>query len=151
MTNFTATRPWRFGFVAQAVLVAETEATEVLANDALDDLRREATVDLRRALTERRALGLVRAAEAAVAVAEALTGAGAGAVSERSDVAEADAFAATAAAFADAGEAEAARAERVADRVAPHVAAGARADRCRATLRVPTAPSGRSDRRPRRR
>ena len=71
------------------------------------------------------ALGLVRAAEAAVAGAEALAGAGAGAVTERADVAEADAFAATAAAFADAGEAETAGAERVADRVAPHVAAGA--------------------------
>src|SRR4051794_8572916 len=31
--------------VAEAVLVAETEAAEVLANDALDDLRREAAVD----------------------------------------------------------------------------------------------------------
>ena len=40
-------------------------------------------------------------------------------------VAEADAFAATAAAFADARQAEAAGAERVADGVAPHVAAGA--------------------------
>ena len=49
MTNRTATRPWRFGLLREAVLVAETEATEVLAHDALDDLRREATVDLRRA------------------------------------------------------------------------------------------------------
>ena len=60
-----------------------------------------------------------------MAVAEALAGAGAGAVTDGADVAEADAFAATAAAFADAGETEAARAERVADGVAPHVAAGA--------------------------
>ena len=58
-----------------------------------------------------------------MAVTEALTRAGTGAVTEGSDVAEADAFAATAAAFADAGEAETARAERVADRIAPHVAA----------------------------
>ena len=113
---------------AQTVLVAETEATEVLTNDALDDLRREATVDLRGALTKGGRLGLVSAAETAVAVTEALTRAGAGAVSERSDVAEADAFAATAAAFADAREAEAARAERVADGVTPSSSPRARTD-----------------------
>ena len=67
----------------------------------------------------------MRAAEAAVAGAEALAGAGAGAVTDGADAAEADALAATAAAFADAGEAEAAGAERVADLVAPHVAARA--------------------------
>src|SRR6185436_8856698 len=59
---------------AEAVLVAETEAAEVLANDALDDLGREAPVDLRGPLTDGGGAGLVRAAEAAVAVAETLTG-----------------------------------------------------------------------------
>ncbi len=54
---------------------------------------------------------------------EALAGARAGAVAEGADAAETDALAATAAALADAREAEPACAERLADVVAPHVAA----------------------------
>src|SRR5512132_1806942 len=111
--------------VAQTVLVTEAEATEVLANDTLNDLGRETTADLRSAHANLRRLGPVRATEAAVAGAEALPGAGASAVTDGADRAEADAFAATAAAFADTGEAEAAGAERVADVSAPHVAASA--------------------------
>src|SRR5438874_988601 len=72
-----------------------------------------------------RRLRAVRPRQAAVTGAEALTRAGAGAVTDGADRAEADAFAATAAAFADAGEAEAAGAERLADLIAPHVAARA--------------------------
>ena len=82
MTKRTDDAALEVRVVAQAVLVAEAEATEVLANDALDDLGREAAVDLRRAHADLRALASVRAAEAAVARAEALTGAGAGAVAD---------------------------------------------------------------------
>src|SRR5262249_27828623 len=96
--------------VAEAVLVAQAEATEVLAHDALDDLGREAAADARRAHADRRRLGAVRAAQAAVTGAEALASAGAGAVTDRADRSEADTFAATAAAFTDARQAEAASA-----------------------------------------
>jgi len=46
MTNFTANAALEVRVRTEPVLVAETETTEVLANDALDDLRREATVHL---------------------------------------------------------------------------------------------------------
>ncbi len=67
----------------------------------------------------------MRTAEPAVTSAEALPGARAGSVAQGADVTEANAFTATATAFTDTGETEAARAECVADFIAPHVTAGA--------------------------
>src|SRR5205814_7626638 len=101
------------------------EAAVVLPNDALNDFRREASVDGRRTHAHLRRARGVRTAESTVARAEALASSRAGAVTDRANRTEADAFAATAAAFADARQAEPACTERVADRIAPHVAAGA--------------------------
>ena len=144
MTNFTRDAPLQVGVVAHAVLVAKAEATEVLAHDALDDLGRQAPVDARRALANARGLDLVAAAETTAAAADALPRAGAGAVTEAAEVAEADALATTAAAFADARKAEAARAERIADGVAEHVAAGALLVLARGLFATPRAPWARS-------
>src|SRR5262249_20248856 len=91
------------GVVAQTVLVAEAEASEVLAHDALDHLGREAAAHGRRAHANLRGLRLVRAAEATVARAEAVAGAVArsSGVADRSDGTEADAFPFAASALAD--------------------------------------------------
>src|SRR5262249_23043250 len=96
--------PRQVGVIAQAVLVAEAEAAEVLPDDALDALRREPAAHLRGAHADLRGLRTVRAAEPAVARTKTLSGAGAGAVAQGADAAEADTLAAAAAALADAGE-----------------------------------------------
>src|SRR5262249_3951789 len=111
-------------------LVTHAESAVILPNDTLNDLGREATADRGGAHANLRGLRRVPAAEAAVAGAEALAGAGARAVTERAPPTEADTLAATAAAFTDARQTETARAVRVADLVAEHVAHGA--DRVRA-------------------
>src|SRR5262249_44831890 len=112
------------GARAQAVLVAEAEAAEVLPDDALDDLGREAAAHVGDADTDRGRRRVVRAGQGAVAPAEALPIAAAGAVAIGADGAEAAALAAATAALADPREAEAAGAEGVADVLAPHVAPG---------------------------
>src|SRR6478735_5398030 len=103
---------------AEALLVAHTETTVILTNDTLDDFGRQTPAHGRRAHAHLRSLGLVRTAEA---LARTRTGS----VAQRANVAQADALTATATALTDTGETEAARAEGVADFVAPHVTAGA--------------------------
>src|SRR5262249_50555461 len=88
------------------------EAAEALADDALDDLRRDAAADRGRAHADGGRAHRVAAAEAAGGV---------------TDGAHADALAATAAALADARQPQTAVAERVADGAAEHLAARARA------------------------
>src|SRR5580692_4424892 len=68
--------------VAEPVLVAEAETSEVLADDALDDLGRQAAVDAGRAFADARRLDLVTAAEATATAADALAGSGPRAVTE---------------------------------------------------------------------
>src|SRR4051812_34077952 len=130
--------PFEVGIATQALLVTHTEPTVVLTDDALNYLGRETTAHGRCTHAHLGGLGLMGSAKTAMASAEALPCAGTGSVAQGADVAQADAFAATTAALTDTGETEAARAERVADFVAPHVTAGAhviRAERCVATPR----------------
>src|SRR6185436_16397729 len=104
--------------LAEAVLVAEPEAAEVLAHDPLDGLGRQPSADHRGAHPHLGRRGAVRAGEPAGA--EALAVRARGAVSHRADVAEADPFATAGAALADAAQAEpAVRAEALLARIAP--------------------------------
>src|SRR5262249_46262829 len=85
------------------LLVVHTETAVALANDTLNDFRREAAAAAGRAHADLRCACRVSATETAVTGAEALARTGAGAVTERADRSETDTFAATTATFADAG------------------------------------------------
>ena len=67
----------------------------------------------------------MRSTEPTVARTEPLPRAGTGAVAQRTNGTEADAFTSTATTFADTRQTEPTGAKRIADRIAPHVAAGA--------------------------
>src|SRR5690348_523072 len=94
---------------AEGRLVAETEPTEVLANDALDDLRRNRSVRLDRRVADRRRLHAVTAATRPVADSPAvlaarseapLAGPAAAAADRGPDTVDPDAFALSAATLA---------------------------------------------------
>ena len=127
------TRPSRARVGPQPVLVAETEASEVLPNDALDGPRRKPAADARPALPDAGGTDQVPRADR-------LPLARADAVPQASEAPEPDRLAAPSAALSRAAEAEASGAEGLAHRVSPHRAAGVRAV---AAERVGVAPRGR--------